>query len=229
MVASACRPGSAALANADAISSRIPAFREPEADNTVELPLPIVALLAPMSLGLSFLARPSAVAYVERETVILQIGRQVFGEGPLYLVPQVAANLIITLVANTSLADSPRQSAIPVRDRYLPRQPTSMQLERHSVIRRSWLGHLTQVRPSREIVFLTCSRSNFRPMRITPNPCMIQVQTEQDHKKIQILDAGGDSEMKTSKLVTRTALAALLAAGMVITALRRGSRSRADN
>ncbi|MBU0703785.1 MAG: APC family permease [Chloroflexi bacterium] len=118
--------GCAALTGVEAISNGIPAFRKPEADNAGKTLVAMAALLAPMFLGISFLAHSLAVIPVEHETVVSQIGRQVFGEGPLYLALQVATTFILILAANTSFADFPRLSAILARDRYLPRQLTSL-------------------------------------------------------------------------------------------------------
>jgi hypothetical protein len=50
------------------------------------------------------------------------MGRQVFGEGALYVVLQFATAAILTLAANTAYADFPRLSSIIARDGYLPRQ-----------------------------------------------------------------------------------------------------------
>jgi hypothetical protein len=55
------------------------------------------------------------------ETVLSQLGRVVFGEGPTYVVLQIATALILVLAANTSFADFPRLSSILARDRFLPR------------------------------------------------------------------------------------------------------------
>jgi hypothetical protein len=56
-----------------------------------------------------------------QETVLSQLGRVVFGEGPTYVVLQIATALILVLAANTSFADFPRLSSILARDRFLPR------------------------------------------------------------------------------------------------------------
>jgi hypothetical protein len=53
--------------------------------------------------------------------VISQIGRTVFGAGPLWVALQIATALILILAANTSFADFPRLSSILARDRFLPR------------------------------------------------------------------------------------------------------------
>ncbi len=117
--------GCTALTGVEAISNGIPAFRPPEARNAGKTLVTMVALLATMFLGISFLARVLGVAPLEHETVVSQIGRQVFGAGPLYLALQAATALILVLAANTSFAGFPWLSAILARDRYLPRQLTN--------------------------------------------------------------------------------------------------------
>ena len=126
LVLRAFASGCTALTGVEAISNGIPAFRKPEAENAGKTLIAMALLLGTMFLGISFLARSLAVVPVEHETVVSQIGRQVFGDGPLYLVLQVATTLILVLAANTSFADFPRLSAILARDRYLPRQLTNL-------------------------------------------------------------------------------------------------------
>jgi hypothetical protein len=58
--------------------------------------------------------------------MVSQVGRRVFGDGPLYLALQAATALILLLAANTSFADFPRLAAIMARDRYLPRQLSNL-------------------------------------------------------------------------------------------------------
>jgi len=118
--------GCTALTGIEAISNGIPAFRKPEADNAGKTLMAMAALLTTMFLGITFLARSLGVVPVEDQTVVSQIGRHVFGHGPLYLALQVATALILVLAANTSFADFPRLSAILARARYLPRQLTNL-------------------------------------------------------------------------------------------------------
>ncbi len=118
--------GCTALTGVEAISNGIPAFRQPEARNAGKTLVAMTALLATMFLGITILARTLGVAPLEHETIVSQIGRQVFGAGPFYLALQVATALILVLAANTSFADFPRLSAILARDRYLPRQLTNL-------------------------------------------------------------------------------------------------------
>jgi amino acid transporter len=126
LVLRAFASGCTALTGVEAISNGIPAFRKPEAENAGKTLVAMAVLLGSMFLGISFLARVLTVVPLEHETVVSQIGRHVFGDGPLYLALQVATTLILVLAANTSFADFPRLSAILARDRYLPRQLTSL-------------------------------------------------------------------------------------------------------
>ncbi len=122
LVLRAFASGCTALTGIEAISNGIPAFRKPEADNAGKTLIAMVGLLTTMFLGITFLGRSLGVAPLEQETVVSQIGRQVFGGGSLYLALQAGTALILILAANTSFADFPRLSSILARDRYLPRQ-----------------------------------------------------------------------------------------------------------
>ena len=126
LVLRAFASGCTAMTGVEAISNGIPAFRKPEAVNAGKTLIVMALLLGTMFLGISFLARSLAVVPVEHETVVSQIGRQVFGNGPLYLALQVATTFILILAANTSFAGFPRLAAIMARDRYLPRQLTNL-------------------------------------------------------------------------------------------------------
>jgi amino acid transporter len=114
--------GCAALTGVEAISNGVTAFRRPEADNAGKTLIAMAALLAAMFLGITFLADALQVVPLEEETVVSQLGRHVFGQGPLYLALQAATMLILILAANTSFAGFPRLAAILARERYLPRQ-----------------------------------------------------------------------------------------------------------
>jgi hypothetical protein len=75
-----------------------------------------------MFLGITLLARALGVAPAEHESVVSQIGRQVFGPGLLYYLLQGSTALILLLAANTAFADFPRLASILARDGYAPRQ-----------------------------------------------------------------------------------------------------------
>jgi amino acid transporter len=122
LVLRAFASGCTALTGIEAISNGIRAFQKPEAENAGKTLMAMVALLATMFLGITFLTRMLGVTPLEQETIVSQVGRQVFGAGPLYLALQVGTAAILILAANTSFADFPRLSSILAGDRYLPRQ-----------------------------------------------------------------------------------------------------------
>lgn len=113
--------GCTAMTGTEAISNGVPAFKPPEWKNARTTLLWMGILLGTMFLGLSFLAVQLQVLPADDETVISQIGRTVFGAGPLWIALQIATALILILAANTSFADFPRLSSILARDRFLPR------------------------------------------------------------------------------------------------------------
>ena len=122
LVLRAFASGCAAMTGVEAISNGVPAFQKPEADNAGKTLIVMATLLGVMFLGITFLARALGIIPVEHESVVSQIGRQVFGTGPLYLAFQAATALILVLAANTAFADFPRLSSILARDGYAPRQ-----------------------------------------------------------------------------------------------------------
>ncbi len=113
--------GCTAMTGTEAISNGVPAFKPPEWKNARATLVWMGILLGTMFLGLSFLAVQVGVLPADDETVISQIGRTVFGAGPLWVALQIATALILILAANTSFADFPRLSSILARDRFLPR------------------------------------------------------------------------------------------------------------
>jgi hypothetical protein len=79
-------------------------------------------ILGGLFFGVSLLARYYHPYPSHNETVLSELGRAIFGGGPLYVVLQVATASILTLAANTAYADFPRLSSIIARDGFLPRQ-----------------------------------------------------------------------------------------------------------
>src|SRR5262245_47036838 len=122
LVLRAFASGCAAMTGVEAISNGVPGFQKPEADNAGKTLVVMATLLGVMFLGITFLARALSIIPVDHESVVSQIGRQVFGTGPLYLALQAATALILVLAANTAFADFPRLSSILARDGYTPRQ-----------------------------------------------------------------------------------------------------------
>ncbi len=117
--------GCAALTGIEAIADGVPAFRKPEAHNARTTLVWMAVFLVTMFLGITWLSSYGAAPSNE-ESVLSQIGRGVFGAGILHTVLQFATAGILFLAANTAFADFPRLASFIARDRYLPRQFTSL-------------------------------------------------------------------------------------------------------
>jgi amino acid transporter len=118
--------GCTALTGVEAISNGVQAFRDPAPKNAAKTMVWMAFLLGGLFIGVSVLAShagaipPNAAGY--GETVLSQVGRVVFGTGPLYLALQIATCAILVLSCNTSFADFPRLCSLMARDGLLPRQ-----------------------------------------------------------------------------------------------------------
>jgi amino acid transporter len=114
--------GCTALTGVEAISNGVPAFKQPEAFNAARTLAVMATILITMFLGITFLTQLyPVIPQADHETIISQLGRTAFGEGPFYWVLQMSTTLILVLAANTSFADFPRLASIIARDGYLPR------------------------------------------------------------------------------------------------------------
>lgn len=113
--------GCTALTGVEAISNGIPAFRKPESDNAGKTLIAMVLLLGTLFVGISVLSNQLQIIPEHGETVLSQMARGILGDGPVYVVVQIATALILFLAANTAFADFPRLSSFIARDGYLPR------------------------------------------------------------------------------------------------------------
>ncbi len=114
--------GAVALTGIEALADGVPAFREPRAKNAATTLTIMGGILGVLFIGVSVLAHHLGPHPSHTETVISQMGRAVYGGGPLYVILQFATAAILTLAANTAFADFPRLSSIISRDGFLPRQ-----------------------------------------------------------------------------------------------------------
>jgi amino acid transporter len=114
--------GAVALTGVEAISDGVPVFRKPAAKNAADTIVLMGLILGTLFFTTSWLAHHLRPFPSHEETVFSQMGRAVFGEGPLYLIMQIATAGILTLAANTAYADFPRLCSFIARDGYLPRQ-----------------------------------------------------------------------------------------------------------
>jgi amino acid transporter len=110
--------GGAAVTGVEAISNGVPAFRKPEWKNARTTLVVMGTTLGFMFLGLSILAGHMHVAPFAdgTPTVISEVGRLVFGGGPvgqlLFYGLQAATVLILVLAANTSSRVVPRRGQL---------------------------------------------------------------------------------------------------------------------
>jgi amino acid transporter len=112
--------GCSAITGVEAVSNGVPAFKPPEWKNARTTLTVMGVLVATMFLGLSWLAGVSGATPSDHESVVSQVGRAVYGLGPLYYVLQLATTGLLILAANTSFADFPRLSSILARDGFMP-------------------------------------------------------------------------------------------------------------
>jgi hypothetical protein len=121
LLLSAFAQGCTAMTGTEAISDGVLAFKPPEADNARKTLLAMGLILGTMFLGMSYLATQVHIVPASEETVLSQLGRTIFGQGPLWVFLQIATALILVLAANTAFADFPRLGFFLARDRFLPR------------------------------------------------------------------------------------------------------------
>ncbi len=114
--------GAVALTGVEAISNGVPAFRRPESKNAAATLVWMGVLLGTLFLGVSVLAHHLKPYPSHDQTVMAQMGLAVFGNGPAFVLLQVATAAILTLAANTAYNGFPSLSSIIAKDGYLPRQ-----------------------------------------------------------------------------------------------------------
>lgn len=114
--------GCVAMTGTEAISNGVGAFKKPTSRNAAITLIWMATILGVFFLGTSTLARHFGIMPTPDETVLSQLGHQIFGGGWLYYSLQYATFALLVLAANTAFADFPRLSSILARDGYLPRQ-----------------------------------------------------------------------------------------------------------
>ena len=125
LVLRAFAAGAVALTGTEAIATGVPAFKPPEAKNAATTLAVMAALLATLFIGITFLAINFAIVPIEvpeKQTVIAQVARTVYGDGVLFYLFQAFTALLLFLAANTSFNAFPRLLAILAGDGHMPRQ-----------------------------------------------------------------------------------------------------------
>ena len=117
--------GAVALTGTEAIATGVPAFKPPEAKNAARTLAVMAALLATLFIGITFLAVNFAILpidFPEKQTVIAQVARAVYGDGIAFYLFQAFTAVLLVLAANTSFNAFPRLLAILAGDGHMPRQ-----------------------------------------------------------------------------------------------------------
>jgi amino acid transporter len=114
--------GCAALTGVEAVSDGVTAFKPPEAQNARIVLTWLGGILIFLFMGITYLAYDFGIQPLHDQTVISQLGRHLFGTGPIYYGVQTVTMLILLLAANTAFADFPRLCFFLARDRFIPRQ-----------------------------------------------------------------------------------------------------------
>jgi len=117
--------GAVALTGTEAIATGVPAFKPPESKNAATTLAVMAALLATLFIGVTFLAVNFAIIpidFPEKQTVIAQVARTVYGDGIAFYLFQAFTAVLLVLAANTSFNAFPRLLAILAGDGHMPRQ-----------------------------------------------------------------------------------------------------------
>jgi amino acid transporter len=123
LILKAFSAGCTALTGVEAISNGVSAFKKPEPRNAASTMTSMALILGALFLGTTLLARHFGIVYTagDKETVMSQIGEQVFGRNAVYYALQAFTAGILFLAANTSYNGFPMLAAILARDGYMPR------------------------------------------------------------------------------------------------------------
>jgi amino acid transporter len=114
--------GCAALTGIEAVANGVTIFKPPVSRNASIVLYTLATLLTAMFLGITVLSYLYGILPRQDETMLSQLGRTVFGTGPIYYTIQASTMAILVLAANTSFADFPRLASVMAKDRFLPRQ-----------------------------------------------------------------------------------------------------------
>ncbi|MGH2608758.1 MAG: APC family permease [Tepidiformaceae bacterium] len=115
--------GCSALTGVEAISNGVQAFQKPEPQNARTTMTAMAIILGVLFLGTTLLARHFGIVFehTDTDTVMSQIGEEVYGRNIAYYTLQAFTAGILFLAANTAYAGFPLLTAILSRDGYLPR------------------------------------------------------------------------------------------------------------
>ncbi|WP_395946961.1 APC family permease [Caedibacter taeniospiralis] len=122
LVLRAFSSGCSAMTGIEAVANGVMSFKKPRAKNASITLMVLVVLLISMFLGISFLAAKLELQPLTDQSILSQIGHNIFGSGLFYYLLQTVTCLILLLAANTSFAGFPLLTSMISKDGYLPRQ-----------------------------------------------------------------------------------------------------------
>lgn len=114
--------GCSAMTGIEAVANGVMSFKKPRAKNASITLMVLIVLLISMFLGISFLAYKLELQPLTDQSLLSQIGHNIFGGGVFYYLLQTVTCLILLLAANTSFAGFPLLTSMISKDGYLPRQ-----------------------------------------------------------------------------------------------------------
>jgi amino acid transporter len=117
--------GCTALTGVEAVSNGVRAFREPAVKNAQRTLTVIIALLAVMLAGISYLVKAYGITATDPgqpgyQSILSMLLLAVFGKGVFYYVTIASILLVLSLSANTAFADFPRLCRAIALNNYLP-------------------------------------------------------------------------------------------------------------
>src|SRR5712671_2924571 len=117
--------GCTAMTGVEAVSNGVRAFREPAVRNAQRTLTVIIALLAILLAGISYLVKVYAIAATDPghpgyQSLLSMLIAAVFGKGVFYYVTIAAILFVLSLSANTAFADFPRLCRSISQNNYLP-------------------------------------------------------------------------------------------------------------
>lgn len=133
LILQAFSQGCAALTGMEAISSTVPVFQQPQAQNAVKAMGWMSGLAVVMFFGLTYVSNVLGSTYMDAskpgyQSVIGQVANAAWPPGLhwMFYVVQVSTALVLLLAANTAFAGFPQLASMMARDGFLPRQFASI-------------------------------------------------------------------------------------------------------
>ncbi len=113
--------GCSALTGVEAISNAIPSFKDPAPRNAAKTLVMMGTILGTVLCGIVFLSYWYGIQPMTDQTVLSQLGQNIFGRNFVYYTIQFATALILILAANTGYSAFPLLAFNMANDKYMPR------------------------------------------------------------------------------------------------------------